>query len=72
MTVEPKSISRLQRAMQNDVQEMKVRVLELEAIDRSGPFTRSKSTQLTQLRAAITDREVEIENFHNLKHPIKY
>jgi len=58
--------------MQNDVQEMKVRVLELEAIDRSGPFTRSKSAQLTQLRATITNREVEIQNFHNLEHPIKY
>jgi hypothetical protein len=46
--------------------------LELEAIDRSGPFTRSKSAQLTQLRATITNREVEIQNFHNLEHPIKY
>jgi hypothetical protein len=67
MTAELNPTWRVQRAMQEDVQKMKVRVLELEAIDRSGPFTRSKSTQLTQLRAAITNREIEIQRIHNLE-----
>ena len=69
MTVELNPISRLQSAMQEDVQKMRVRVLELEAIDRSGPFTRSKATQLIELRAAIRNREVEIQSIHNSKHP---
>ena len=72
MTVELNSTSRLQSAMQNDVQELKVRILELEAIDRSGPFTQTRSMQLSQLRATVISREREIQNCHNLRHPIKY
>jgi hypothetical protein len=33
--------------MQNDMQELKVQILDLEAIDRSGPFTQARSMQLS-------------------------
>ena len=72
MTVELNPTSRLRRAMQNDVQELRVRIFELEAIDRSGPFTQTRSMQLSQLRATVTDREFEIQNIHNLEYTIRY
>jgi hypothetical protein len=72
VTVELNSTSRLQSAMQNDVQELKVRILELEAIDRSGPFTQTRSMQLSQLRATVISWEREIQSVHNLGYSAMY
>ena len=59
MTVNPDLTSRLLGMLQSEVQEMNCRVWELEEIDRSNPFTRSKSMQL---RAEIRSLEIDIQN----------
>ncbi len=66
MTVKLNLTSRVLGMMQNDVQEMNFRMLQLETIGRSAPFPCSESTLL---RAEIRSLEIDIQNITNQNLP---
>jgi hypothetical protein len=66
MTVELNLTSRVLVMMQNDVQELNYRILQLEPIDRSTPFTWSESTRL---QAEIRSLEIDIQIITNRNLP---
>jgi hypothetical protein len=66
MTAELNLTSRLLDMLQNEVQEMNGRVLELDEVDQSNPFTRSKSMQL---RAEIRSLEIDIQHIISRNNP---